>query len=142
LEIYVPPYYDDTKAQPTSDKGANTADKIFYTFNEKESKIIGKWNDSNDIILFIFKNASNKYFLTVINSISPKEREPFVTELVTKNIYGKKTFMIKKYLGDINPDTGQPWIDEEYTDYYQIDSNGDLIFADKHGIMKKYIKVD
>lgn len=142
LEISIPPYYDNTKSEVSFDNKDNRADNLFYSFNERNNKIIGSWIEPNDALLFFYKTSSGRYFLTEISTSSQNEREPFVTELITRKEKGKRAYVIKRYIGDTDPVTGERWIDEEYTDYYQIDSNGDLVLSDKDGIIRKYLKVE
>ena len=142
LEISIPPYYDNTKSKVSFDNKDNMADNLFYSFNERSNKIIGKWIEPSDALLYFYKTSSGKYFLTEINTNNQNGRDPYVTELVTRKEKGRRAYVIKRYIGETDPVTGERWIDEEYTDYYQIDSNGDLVLSDKDGIISKYLKVE
>jgi len=138
LEVWTSPYNDDTKIMLTRiSNPVEEADKIFYSQKGKNNKIIGRWlENDNDYMMYIHQK-NIKYYLTEFNS-----NQSYSIELVIQRINKITIFREKDKLGNINPKTGRPWTDEEYTDYYQIDSEGNLFIADKYGIIELYKKMD
>lgn len=129
---------------PTELPKSRTAqyDELFYSLHRNGEKILGRWEDEKerDYILYIYQSNDNRYFLTSIDFHNPHGKS-LGRELVARHVSGSQRFQIKEFLGDINPKNGLPWSDLEYTDYYQIDAAGDLILADKIGIIRTYRKL-
>lgn len=128
LEIIMSsPFFDDSKENDIVN--VSKTDKAINEFIKQNGpcEIIGKWDQGYDMLMFIFKK-NGKYNLKEININTLRISRNF--ELLVKNLKGKQVFIIKEFIA------------EGYTDYYLIESNGDLALFDNIGLIEKYGKIN
>jgi len=99
------------------------------------NQIIGEWSQSDDTLLMIYK-TDDKYLLGEINSDGGRNNY----ELIEKHVQGNQVFIIKELLEGTNVPSDVKLVNE-YTDYYQIENNGDLSLYDKDGLIENYKRV-
>lgn len=136
LEIHLSaPFYDDTitddfnikeeKEVVVEEKKLSKAESTIEKLKASEGdiEILGKWKQKGNFMFVIFRKSS-RHFLTEINIDKPIIGDKWELETTTKS--GKQAFIVKDFK------------QKGYTDYYQIENNGELSLNDRIGIIDKY----
>ncbi len=133
LEVYMTsPFYDDINQNNTIDT-INTK-KLLKDFSKKHNNIIGLWKENNSFIIIIHKINKTYYFneIDIESGVEGKDYELIVN--------GQKNYVLKDLLYPEKSNNVK--LIGEYTDYYKIESNGDLSLYDKFGIIERYKNLD
>lgn len=120
---------NDNLLSKTSSTNNGVSDKA------NSNQIIGKWVQTNNYLLTIFRE-NDKCYIEEENRDGVKKNY----ELVEKNVQGNQAFVIKDLLEGTNVQSDVKFINE-YTDYYIIDQDGELALYDNEGLIEKYRKI-
>lgn len=130
------PYYDDTNVQPKI-KVSRKVEGLLNSYSDrKDTELIGIWESNKQNVYVIFKR-NGIYFLNEANMNNLDKGKDYELLDMIKN--GRKTYTIKDLLNPENPFNAT--LIGEYTDYYVIEKNGDLVLYDKIGVIERYRKL-
>jgi hypothetical protein len=138
LDIFLTsPFYDDSRKVINIDNKRIKSDVEVFEGIAKPSKIVGVWIQSENYLTFIFEKNGVPY-LNEFEVVTKKPSKHY--ELITKTKNGKTVYIIEELL-NYKPISGVKLIGE-YTDYYTIESNGDLALYDDKGIIESYKRAE
>ncbi|WP_319229682.1 hypothetical protein [Draconibacterium orientale] len=134
---------NEDKPKPSNDVSSHLQEKIeqavkIYTEQNHNCTVVGKWYNS-EIGLTFFKKINDTYYMNEMGLNQMQASSDY--ELLVRYKNGQYIYIIKDFLEGNNLNPGVKLVNE-YTDYYIIDSNGDLKLYDSMGLIEKNNKID